>query len=179
MTITNARQYRITKAQLARFERAVEAGEKDRGPKSGQESIAHDVLLRQAREQASDLRRELEEYERVAGSRILTVEVHSLADLPSALIHARVASGLTQRELAERVGVTAQQVQRDEQTEYAQASLERLQRVWQAVGAQLDGRVTLSAGPNPAAPPASEEADDASDIEEAARPRRDDPAARS
>lgn len=145
MNITNVRQYRITKAQLVRFEHAIESAERDRStPKTEQESIVHDLLLEQARYQADDLRRELGEYERLSGSKSMTLEVHSLSDLPSALIHARLASGLTQRELAGQLGVTEQQVQRDEQTVYAHASLERLQRVWGALGARLDGQVTIS-----------------------------------
>jgi len=175
MSITNARQYRISKAQLARFEQAIESAERARGePRTGQESIAHDVLLEQARAQADDLRRELEDYERIAGSQTMTLEVHSLSDLPTALIHARMASGLTQRELAQRIGVTPQQVQRDEQTGYAQASLERLQRVWQVLGASLDGRVTLSQKLDPPDEWLSDQPDSASDVEEGDRLSRTD-----
>jgi hypothetical protein len=72
--------------------------------RTGQESIAHDVLLAQARQQADDLRRQLEEYEGLAGSRTMTLQVQSLSDLPTALIHARLASGLTQSDLARRLG---------------------------------------------------------------------------
>ncbi len=147
MSITNSRQYRISKAQLTRFQQAIEAGERDLyKSRTGQESIAHDVLLAQARQQADDLRRQLEEYEGLAGSRTMTLQVQSLSDLPTALIHARLASGLTQSDLARRLGVTEQQVQRDEKTDYAQASLDRLQRIWRVLGVRLDGQVTLSSG---------------------------------
>lgn len=145
MSITNARQYRITKVQLARFEHAIEtAGADQYKALIEQDSFAHDVLLAQALQQAADLREQLEEYERLAGSKTMMLEIHSLADIPVALIHARVAAGLTQRELAQHLGVTQQQVQRDEQTGYAQASLERLQRVWQVLGAKLDGQVSIT-----------------------------------
>jgi len=150
MSITNSRQYRISKAQLTRFQQAIEAGERDLyKSRTGQESISHDVLLpllAQARQQADDLRRQLEEYEGLAGSRTMTLQIHSLSDLPTALKHARLASGLTQGDLARRLGVTEQQVQRDEKTDYAQASLDRLQRIWRVLGVRLDGQVTLSSG---------------------------------
>jgi transcriptional regulator with XRE-family HTH domain len=145
MTITNARQYRVTKAQLLRFEQAMASPEGDLGrPMTGTEWTVDDALREQARRQADELRAQLEEYERVSGSKTMTLEVHSLADLPSALVHARLASGLTQKALAEQLGVTPQQVQRDEQTGYAHASLDRLERVWNLLGARLDGQVTIS-----------------------------------
>jgi HTH-type transcriptional regulator/antitoxin HigA len=145
MSITNARQYRIAKAQLLRFEQSMEAPEGDGGePRTGNEWIVRSALLDQARHQADDLRGEVEEYEQLTGSKTMTLEVHSLSDLPTALIHARLASGLTQRDLAEQLGVTPQQVQRDEQTGYAHATLDRLQKVWTVLGARLDGQVTIS-----------------------------------
>ena len=52
-----------------------------------------------------------------------------VADLPSILIKARIAQGLSQRDLAERVGVKEQQIQRYEATDYASANLARLKEV--------------------------------------------------
>src|SRR5690348_10363630 len=114
MTITNARQYRVSRAELTRFERAIEAAEHDCRPRSSHDATADEVLLAQAREQAAELRQEIEEFERVIGSGTISIDVHAPADLPSALIHARLAAGLTQKELAHRLGVSPQQVQRDE-----------------------------------------------------------------
>jgi len=167
MSITNDRQYRITRAQLARFQQALATAEHDpSAPRSVQESIAHDILVEQARAQADDLRSQLEEYETLVGSQRMTLEIHSLLELPSALIHARLASGLTQRDLAERIGVTQQQVQRDEQTDYAQASLERLQKVWDVLGARLYGRVTLSPQRKSTVESSSGECEDAPEVME-------------
>jgi hypothetical protein len=58
-------------------------------------------------------------------SRVLT----SLLDLPNVLIEGRVVSRLTQKELARRLGVSEQQVQRYEKTRYAGVGIERLQEV--------------------------------------------------
>jgi HTH-type transcriptional regulator/antitoxin HigA len=49
-----------------------------------------------------------------------------LADLPRILIQARIAQGLSQTDLAERLGMKPQQIQRYEATEYMSASLARL-----------------------------------------------------
>ena len=56
-----------------------------------------------------------------------------LEDLSETLIRARIAAGLTQAELAERLGMKPQQVQRYEASQYASASLERLQEVARAI----------------------------------------------
>ena len=56
-----------------------------------------------------------------------------LNDLPQALIRARIASGLSQRELAMRLGLKEQQIQRYEATKYASASLSRVIEVAQAI----------------------------------------------
>lgn len=57
-----------------------------------------------------------------------------LADIGLQLVASRRASGLTQGELAERLGVKRQQVQRWESSAYRSASLERVGRVADALG---------------------------------------------
>jgi transcriptional regulator with XRE-family HTH domain len=53
--------------------------------------------------------------------------------LPDTLIRARIAAGLSQAALAERLGMKPQQVQRYEATKYASASLTRLLEVARAI----------------------------------------------
>jgi transcriptional regulator with XRE-family HTH domain len=66
----------------------------------------------------------------------LSVTVGSLDGLAYALIQARIAAGLTQ-ELAQKLGLKKQQVQRYEATKYATANLERLQAVTMALEVQV------------------------------------------
>jgi transcriptional regulator with XRE-family HTH domain len=61
------------------------------------------------------------------------------------LIAVRIAQGVTQRELAKRLGVHESQVSRDERNEYFGITLERAARVLDALGARLHSRVRLSA----------------------------------
>ncbi|MHB1322955.1 MAG: helix-turn-helix domain-containing protein [Coriobacteriia bacterium] len=58
----------------------------------------------------------------------------SLAEIGRSLIDARITRGLSQRELAERVGVHQQQVARWEKERYGCVSLNRLSRVAEALG---------------------------------------------
>ena len=67
-----------------------------------------------------DLQSELGEFDALHDATL--IEATGIAQLPVALIRARIASGLTQRELAERVGVHEQAIQRYEASNFAGAS---------------------------------------------------------
>jgi len=62
------------------------------------------------------------------------------------LINLRIANNVKQRELADRLGVDESVVSRDERNEYRGITVERVQRILQA----LDERVELSVAPKPA-----------------------------
>jgi hypothetical protein len=66
--------------------------------------------------------------------------IPSLSRIGLSLIALRIARGLTQRQLAERLGINEAQVSKDERNEYHGISVERAQRVLDA----LDGEVTVS-----------------------------------
>ena len=65
-------------------------------------------------------------------------KARSLRELPIVLIEGRIAAGLTQRELAERLGLPEQQIQRYEATLYGGVSLERLQEVADVLGIEIE-----------------------------------------
>ncbi len=56
-------------------------------------------------------------------------EIESFSNMPRVLRAARIDAGLSQRALAEKLGIHEQQIQRYEATEYASASFKRLQEV--------------------------------------------------
>src|SRR5262245_48847724 len=65
--------------------------------------------------------------------------VPSLTSIGFSLIALRIARGLTQRQLADRLGVNEAQVSKDERNEYHGISVERAQRIIDA----LEGSVTV------------------------------------
>jgi len=71
-------------------------------------------------------------------------ELHTLAGLGRLLTAARIASGLSQRELADRLGVHESQVSRDERTDYAGVTVDRAHRILDAVGVQIAIRAHLA-----------------------------------
>ena len=59
-----------------------------------------------------------------------------------ALIEGRIAARMTQRDLAERLGIPEQQVQRWETNGYTGVGLERVQQIADALGLQMRATVT-------------------------------------
>src|SRR5580692_215477 len=122
--IKNERQYRITKAQLERFSDAIKHVEA--ASDSGIDPLLKKAQFEALQSQFKDLQDELLAYEALQAGNAHVVEVESFDEIPSALIRARIAAGLSQKDLAERLGLKEQQVQRYEATNYAGASFSRL-----------------------------------------------------
>ena len=75
---------------------------------------------------------EIEEYEKLRRGQIEDVE--NLGGLGRRLILLRLYRRMTQKELAERLGVSIQQVSRDEKNEYHNAGTDKIRRVLEALG---------------------------------------------
>ncbi len=71
-----------------------------------------------------DFAAELAEYDDLNNATL--IEATGIGEFPTALIRARIARGLTQRELAERLGLAEQAIQRYEATDYLGVSFSRL-----------------------------------------------------
>jgi len=78
------------------------------------------------------LREEADTYERMRRGDLGAL--HDLTSIGRWLIGARIARGWTVTELAERLGVSTQQISRDERNEYRGVSTERAQRILQTLG---------------------------------------------
>jgi transcriptional regulator with XRE-family HTH domain len=140
--IKNERQYRITRAQARVFEEALaelDAGADEAGTKPGLVKVQRDAL----RSQLATLTAELDEYEALVSGQRSVLQAESIEELPRALIQARIATGLTQKDLADRLEVKEQQVQRYEASEYASASLHRLAEVSRALGIKVRQDILL------------------------------------
>jgi DNA-binding XRE family transcriptional regulator len=142
--IKNEREYRITKGEVGRFQQALSNLLAQPVTADPDEQWKRRVFEDAFRSQLADLEAEVEEFELLRINPPQTLSVSSLSELPAALIRARIAAGLTQRELAERLGLKEQQVQRYEATDYESAKLTRLVEVASALGVELHGEMTLT-----------------------------------
>lgn len=92
--------------------------------------------LRSFHEQLAE---EVASYERLRRGEV--GEVLNLHGLGGMLVALRVALGVTQRELAERLGVHESQVSRDERNEYHGITVERASRVLDALNVKMTSSV--------------------------------------
>ena len=138
--IKNERQYRITKSQIAKFEAALNevAARSNVDPRL--RKLEEDAL----RSQLDELRDEVDQYQRLRSGRRKPISIESFDQLPQALVQARIATGLSQKELADRLGLKEQQIQRYEATDYSSASLTRIKEVIEALGAKIAAEMTCS-----------------------------------
>ncbi len=92
--------------------------------------------LRSFRQQLAE---EVESYDRLKRGEF--DEVRNLRGIGHLLIAARIFRGLSQRELAERLGVHESQVSRDERNEYHNITLERAARIIEVLGVKVSSHV--------------------------------------
>ena len=95
--ITNERQYKITKNQLEAFEQA-HAEALTKGPAPGVHPRIHQAMEEGLASQIDDLREQVEQYEALRAGVIRRRVLTSVLDLLPALIEARIAAGLTQKD---------------------------------------------------------------------------------
>ena len=140
--IKNEKQYRIAKAQVRRFQEALDELAGLQRPSNITPRLW--AAQRQAAQsQMEELREQVEAFESLHLGRSKAVVLETVEDLPKALIRARIAAGMTQEGLARRLGVKPQQVQRYEATDYESASFARILKVVHALGLRMPKAVRL------------------------------------
>jgi DNA-directed RNA polymerase specialized sigma subunit len=87
----------------------------------------------------AQLEEEVEWYERVRRRDFEVID--NLSAVGTLLIALRIANGLSQKELADKLEVSEAQVSRDERNEYHGVTVERAQRILDAMGETLTTRV--------------------------------------
>jgi HTH-type transcriptional regulator/antitoxin HigA len=90
----------------------------------------------------------VKEYDALRAGEIRILKAANLSELPNILIRARIAHGLSQRDLAELVGIKEQQIQRYEAEEYASASLHRLSEIAEALRLNITEIAELKTKPS-------------------------------
>ncbi len=120
--IFSDRQYSVSKEQSAKLRSAFEQVRADFKKHERLRQIEAKAL----ESQIAEIDREIADYDLLKSGSVTFTESYALSDLPHILIQARIAHGLNQTDLAERLGMKPQQIQRYEATEYMSASLARL-----------------------------------------------------
>ncbi|GAA4506622.1 hypothetical protein GCM10023172_36020 [Hymenobacter ginsengisoli] len=142
--IKNEQQYKLTRAQANKF--AAAAADFANTQDADFSPLRKKLYEAAMKSQHEELCQQLEEYEALKQGQVKSLKVESFEALPVALIRARIASGMTQKDLADILNMREQQVQRYEDTEYAGASFTRLKEVIQALGLSVREELFVSEG---------------------------------
>ena len=139
--ITNEKQYRSTRLQIDKFHEALTAlGD-------GADASLPPLLVTAQREalqsQLAELEEEAQGYEQLRAGHVTKFKANRLSDLPDILIQARIARGMSQKDLADFLGMKEQQIQRYEAERYRSASLDRLVEIGDALNVQISKRAEL------------------------------------
>lgn len=142
--IKSEREYAITKKAAAEF-----ASSREALAATVEEDVGRRAALSSLDAQLGDLRAEIAEWERLRAGGVQDIEVSSWDDLPKALMRARIAQGLTQQALAERLNLKKQQIQRWEDEDYEHAEFWRVLEVADALGLSVTGKARLAEPTSP------------------------------
>jgi HTH-type transcriptional regulator/antitoxin HigA len=86
---------------------------------------------------------EVREYDQVKSGELTLPHVERLDEIAPFIVKIRVAKGVSQTELARRLGVSKQVISRYEESDYQTVGIARLQEILDAIGIKTN--VTLSA----------------------------------
>jgi ribosome-binding protein aMBF1 (putative translation factor) len=138
--IRNENEYREAVARLAEEKGRIKAQQaelKKMGLKANEIKRAIDPI----RSFHLQLEEEVQSYERLKRGEF--DELSDLRGVGHLLISLRIAKGLTQRELAERLGVHESLISRDERNEYHGITLDRAARMLDVLGVELRSTVVV------------------------------------
>jgi HTH-type transcriptional regulator/antitoxin HigA len=110
--IFSDRQFTVSKEQLAKLRHALESMKADTEKHERLRKIEVNAL----QSQIEEINGEIADYDLLRSGSFSFAESYALSDLPRVLIQARIARGLSQSELAERLNIKPQQIQRYEAT---------------------------------------------------------------
>jgi len=141
--IKNDKQFNITKTRLEEFRRMLA------DVKSNNDATV-DLIYKKIEEDALEsqilqFEKEIKEYELLKTGKVNYISVDSISNFHEALIKARIIKGWTQAELAAKLDMKEQQIQRYEFTNYDSASISRINEIAEALQIEIrDIRVKVA-----------------------------------
>src|SRR5688572_18092565 len=112
--IYTEKQHSVTKSELRKLKEALALAEIRQTDQAWLKQAEIDAL----KSQVADLEAELAEYDMLKSGQVSFSKAYALEELPHILVQARIASGMSQTDLAEKLNMKPQQVQRYEATNY-------------------------------------------------------------
>jgi len=126
-----------TVAQIEGFRRALaKAADEKPAKRSAALRGSYEGMIRQLEE-------ELREYDQLKSGSLKLPKINRIDEIAPFIVKLRIAKGLSQTDLANRLGISKQVISRYEESDYQTVGIGRLQEILDAIGAKTV--VTLSA----------------------------------
>ena len=139
--IKNERQYKITRSRADEIRVAISELEQAPLP-DGLSLEMRELQVQALKGTLGDFEAELADFDALHDATL--IEATGIEAFPTALIRARIARGLTQRQLADRLGIAEQSIQRYEAGDYAGVSFARLVEIAEALDVTVHYDVRLA-----------------------------------
>jgi len=135
----------LNKRQLSIAHKEVEILIEKIKPLSASNEILDLLQVYAWKSRIEDLTEEIEEFQFLESTTELKFsnKIGSKEDLLKAVISLRIASGMTQKQLAEAIMVQEQQIQRYEQDDYRTASFERIVQILRVLSRDIQLKIEL------------------------------------
>lgn len=131
--IKNEQQLKVTKSQMKNLKDSIKICQPQ---KNNMDEDMFNAMISGINSQIGSLEKEIKEYEELKNQK-KPVVIHDLEEFPEALIRARINKQLTQEQLAVKVGLKPQQIQRYEQNNYHGISIQRAIQIGKVLGIKL------------------------------------------
>ena len=132
--IYSDKQHRISSRELAKLKEALSAAHRRQSDQGWLKTAEIGAL----KSQIEEIEAELSHYDLLKAGQITFAKSFALEGLPSILIQARIASGMSQTDLANALGLKPQQIQRYEASDYMGASLAKLIEISRLLGVHIE-----------------------------------------
>lgn len=128
--IKTDKQYQVTKKKLKEFSEAL----KDIEILEDSEPLLKKIQIDAIKSQIEDFNKEILEYEALRKGSVSFIRIDNIDNIYEVLIKGRLARGFSQAELASKLKLKEQQIQRYEACNYSTASLPRIIQVATELG---------------------------------------------
>jgi HTH-type transcriptional regulator / antitoxin HipB len=130
--IQNEHQYKVTKGEIDKLQQVIDKLlEQPNIPPSQLAGMQNSFQT-----QIDRMQMEIQAYDDLKSGKV-EITMSSIKDLPKVLIQKRISLGMTQKELAAKLGIKEQMVQRYEACGYKSIGFQRLTEVWNALSVSI------------------------------------------
>ena len=133
--IHSDKQRRISIREVGKLEEALSSA----AARESEREWLRDAEMDAIRSEIARLEADIAEYDMLKAGEITFAKSFALESLPSILVQARIAAGMSQTDLAETLRMKPQQIQRYEASDYQGVSLARLIEVSRVLGVHTEG----------------------------------------